>query len=131
LELFRRAICETDSAAWESVLDVYRGLVAAWIRHHPAATVAADEDEYWLNRAFERFWRAVAPERFQTFATLPALLRYLKMCVHSVLLDEVRRQRATADTLDLAAAEAEPATADPDRSLDRLAGQELWQAIER
>jgi hypothetical protein len=131
LELFRRAICEADSAAWESVFDVYRSLVAAWIKNHPAAAVAADESAYWLNRAFERFWQALAPERFETFATLAALLRYLKMCVHSVLLDEVRRQRATADTLDLDTAEAEPGPAGPERALDRLASQELWQAIER
>src|SRR5262249_17627390 len=43
LELFRRAICEADAAAWESVFDVYRSLVAVWIKNHPAAAVAAEE----------------------------------------------------------------------------------------
>ena len=49
-------------------------MVRAWIRRHPAAAAAGEDDEYWVNRAFERFFIAVGPERFGTFPSLAALL---------------------------------------------------------
>ena len=89
-ELLRRAVGERDQAAWDAVFAQYRGVVLAWVRQHPAGSAVREDDEYWVNRSFERFWSAVGPERFVLFPNLAALLRYLKLCAHSVLLDAVR-----------------------------------------
>ncbi len=89
-ELFRRAVGERDQEAWDAVFAQYRGVVLAWVRQHPAGSVVREDDEYWVNRSFERFWSAVGSERFVLFPNLAAVLRYLKMCAHSVLLDAVR-----------------------------------------
>lgn len=127
-ELFRRAICERNERAWAALFDVYGGIVGAWVRMHPAAPADRADDVYWMNRAFERLWAAVTPERFALFPTVAALLRYLKMCVHSVLLDARRVPDATCiealapylvDTRAVGATAVE----------EQLRAQALWEAV--
>src|SRR5687768_13982204 len=77
-ELFRRAICDRESRAWEAIIAQYRGIVLAWVRQCSGPASAREEDDFWVNRAFEKLWAAVGPERFDLFAGLPALLKYLK-----------------------------------------------------
>jgi len=132
-ELLRRALCLRDEQAWEAIVTIYRGMVLAWIRQHPA-DVAVDEEEDRLNSAFERFWRAVGPDRFPLFMSTASLLGYLKTCVHSVLLDEVRRGRgAQLESLDeLASAGHEPmirAGSPEALVVDQLTVHELWSTI--
>ena len=132
-ELLRRALCLRDEQAWEAIVTIYRGMVLAWIRQHPAH-VAADEEEDRLNSAFERFWRAVGPDRFPLFTSTASLIRYFKTCVHSVLLDEVRREHgAQLESLDeLASAGHEPifrAGSPEVLVVDQLSAHELWSTI--
>jgi hypothetical protein len=129
-ELFELAVARRDPDAWEAIMAQYRGIVLAYVGQHAAARALDESDDYWLNRAFQRFWLAIAPERFGQFPDLPALLKYLKLCVHSVLLDEVRARRAgTTTSLDelpettLAPHDAEQG------AISSLAGQQLWQLI--
>src|SRR5919197_3581923 len=100
-ELLRRAICERDDDAWAAVLERYTRLVRSWVRQHPTAADHPGDEDARVNRAFERFWRAVTPERFAGFANLASLLMYLKMCAGTVTLDEVRSaSRRPAASLD-------------------------------
>jgi hypothetical protein len=132
LELLRRAVCDRDGAAWEIVLAQYRSLVLAWVRQHPASASQGEDGDYWVTRAFERFWMAVGPDRFGAFDHLAAVLRYLKMCVHSVLMDEARA-RSSRSTEPLDELESDL----PDRQdvesevLGRVSGRDLWTVIER
>jgi hypothetical protein len=136
-EILRRAVAKKDQAAWEAVLTQYRGIVLAWIHQHPASASAREGDDYWVNRVFDRFWTAVGPDRFSQFSDLPSLLKYLKMCVHSVLLDDVRARRAVEiESLDLPAVrqriDAVFATGKGDVeeiALGGMAGRDLWQVI--
>jgi hypothetical protein len=126
LDLFRRAIVAGDQAAWGALCAHYGGLVCAWLRRHPAWHLAGEEADYLANRAFERFWRSVGPDRFGTFAGLPALLQYLKLCAHSALLDEARaRARQPAGHA------CPPATVPgfEEGVLGRISAGELWQAV--
>ena len=132
-ELLRRALCLRDEQAWEAIVAIYRGMVLAWIRQHPAH-VACDEEEDRLNGAFERFWRAVGPDRFPLFTSTASLLGYLKTCVHGVLLDEIRRGRgAQLESLEeLASAGREPVAAagTPETLVvDQLTAEKLWSTI--
>jgi len=130
LELFRRAIGEADQAAWAAVVSQYRGMVLSWVRRHPVWSTAREDEDYWVNRSFERFWTAIGPERLVGFPGLAALLRYLKMCAHSVLLDEARSQAPAA----LEASADPPMEADPAQDVeklvtDRVAADELWATV--
>jgi DNA-directed RNA polymerase specialized sigma24 family protein len=95
-ELFRRAIVEHDHCAWELVYAQYRPLVTGWVTRHAAFPTSGEEAQYFVNRAFEKMWLALAPEKFGQFANLKSLLRYLQMCVHSVILDHVRAAEQSA-----------------------------------
>jgi hypothetical protein len=131
-ELFSRAIVQRDDSAWSAIVGQYRGIVLAYIGQHTLAGMLHEPDNYWVNRAFQRFWSAITADRFARFPDLAALLKYLKLCVHSVLMDEIRARRVGT----LSSLEDVPETAavrgDAEGSVvGRLAGEELWAAIIR
>ncbi len=130
LELFRRAVCDRDQPAWDAVFAQYRGMVLSWVRRHPVAATTREDDDYWVNRTFDRFWTAVGPERFGDFPSMAALLRYLKLCAHSVLLDEMRARAATStEGLDDRVAESIGTPDVADAAIGQLAGGDLWAVI--
>jgi DNA-directed RNA polymerase specialized sigma24 family protein len=130
--MFKHAIAHRDADAWEAIITQYRGIVLAYVGQHSAAGMLRESDDYWINRAFQRFWGAVGPDRFGRFPDLPALLKYLKMCVHSVLMDEVRARRAASTTSLDEVPETTPASVNSEGNvLGRLAGEQLWAAIQR
>jgi DNA-directed RNA polymerase specialized sigma24 family protein len=47
-----------------------------------------------------KMWSAMTAEKFAKFPDLKSVLRYLQMCVHSVIMDEVRRGDQTKLSLD-------------------------------
>ena len=130
LELFRRAICERDEEAWKTIIEHYHGIVLATIRRHSAATQLREDDAYWVNRAFRRFWVAVRPERFEQFTELPAILRYLSMCAASVLLDDLRARRGFQFlSLDDAEPHSAPCVDHDELVSTRLDAAALWAAV--
>lgn len=123
-ELFRRAIQERNELAWQALIDQYSGLICAWVRQHPAAGRDSDVGEL-VSGAFERFWAAVGPDRWPQFPNLASLLRYLKMCAHSVVIDDLRfRQRAPTVPLEYL-------TSTTTDMLGDVAATDLWNAIVR
>lgn len=125
-ELFRRALVEGDEGAWVALCAQYQGLVRAWLRRHPAATLADETEDFLVNRTFERFWRCVGPERFGTFEGIPSLLCYLKLCAQSVLLDDARaRARHQLVPLD----GGEQVGGFEDAVAEQSATGALWRAI--
>jgi DNA-directed RNA polymerase specialized sigma24 family protein len=130
LELFRRAICDADSAAWEAIITQYRGLVRGWVRQHPAAGVVVENDDDRVARTFERFWCAVGPERLFQFTNLSALMGYLKLCVHSVIVDDARRNRMGRNTpLDTSAEVVSDSASVEDDVLGNMLAQDVWELI--
>jgi len=130
-EIFQRAVVHRDDDAWEAIVVQYRGIVLAYVSRHTAAAILRESDDYWVNRAFQRFWSAVGPQRFVGFPDLPALLKYLQLCVHSVRMDEIRARRATTSSLE-DVPEAMPAGTNAEQSVvGKLSGEQLWAAIRR
>ena len=133
-ELFRRAIAERCERAWELLYEQYLPLVTGWVGRHSAFAGCGEEAPYFCNRAFEKMWSAVTPEKFGRFPNLKSLLRYLQMCVHSVILDHVR----SAERAMLLDPEDNPiertAAAGPSietQALDRVGRRAFWQEIEK
>jgi DNA-directed RNA polymerase specialized sigma24 family protein len=124
-DLFRRAVVGGDQWAWEALYARYERLVGGWLRRHTAATQAGESLDYLINRTFERFWLYVTPDRFGSFQGLPALLQYLKLCAHGVLLDDVRsrvRRQAIYGRVGVGAQDVVEVE-------DRELAHELWQAV--
>lgn len=132
-ELFRRAIVGHSQHAWASVYNQYRPLVAGWVERHSAFATCGEEVQYFINRAFEKMWSALTPAKFPKFPDLKSLLRYLQMCVHSVILDQARKAEWVAVDMDdeeLLRRPALDAVDDENDPLDRIHRQQLWAEIQ-
>jgi DNA-directed RNA polymerase specialized sigma24 family protein len=131
-ELFRRAIVGHDQRAWELIYTQYCPLVAGWVERHSAFPGSGEEAQYFVNRAFEKMWAALNPDKFSRFSDLGSLLRYLQMCVHSVILDQVRVAERCVVGVQAEGLAAEKSTSGPiveDQALDWVHRQEFWREI--
>jgi len=90
-ELFRRAIHENDQHAWEIIFSQYQSLVTGWVKQHQGFETSGEEAQFFVADAFAKISSILKPEKLDQFSDLRALLRYLKMCVHSVITDYNRR----------------------------------------
>jgi hypothetical protein len=132
LELFRRAIDDGDHGAWHVIVEVYRGLLVAQAARHVTRSLITEPDSDCVDRAFERFWRATRSGRAPRFNDLAGVLKYLKLCLGSVLVDEARaRRRRPSVPIDDVSPDA-VVSADPSGEvINRLARRELWEVIRR
>ena len=94
-ELLRRCLHDRDQNAWEQAYTLFEPQVARWIRSHRLFFDSGEEVSYFINRALEKFWSAIPPEKFSRFLNLKHLLSYLKMCVGSAVVDFYRKQERT------------------------------------
>jgi hypothetical protein len=130
-ELFRRALVERDEVAWEHVYTHYSSLVESWIRRSGALAGSGESSEYFVTLAFTRFWRAIGPDRFAAFPTLPSLLHYLQLCAGCVVIDSVRAQSWS----EMLPEEAIPFdrnvwTSPDEEAMERVNRQEFWSYID-
>jgi DNA-directed RNA polymerase specialized sigma24 family protein len=132
VELFRRAIADGDEAAWEAVVALYRGLLIAQSARQVVRSLVDEDAGFCVDRAFQRFWRATRARGLHEFQDLASILKYLKMCLASVLLDEARaRRRQACVSIDDLSAEAYVSSDPSVEVLANVAQVELWKAIDR
>ena len=122
-------MCRGDDPAWQEIVRQYRGAVRLWAKRSPALAAAGGEADDWVDLAFARFWGAVRPERFPRFPDLAALLRYLKLCLHSLLADAARARTPAARPLD-AVGEDGPGLPDVGSAVvAEVSARELWEIV--
>ena len=132
-EIFRRAIRERDDAAWERVYIQYRPQLIRWVSRQPSFASSGEEIDYFINRALEKMWTAIPPEQFDKFSDLKSLLRYLQLCVSSVLLDHGRKQarRKLEQRIDLESAERQTHPQMIERlNLNGVISDDFWTWLE-
>jgi len=100
LELFQRAIIAGQERAWDYIYQQYESQVTRWVLRHPQFKSTGETAEYFVNIAFTRMWRALTPEKFKNFHSIKEVLRYLQMCVHSVIVDYLRTQHTDTANVD-------------------------------
>lgn len=101
-EIWRRAIAEKDSEAWEALMQQYDVLVRRWLRKRlNSIPWLRQEEDFLLNAAFIKFYRFVDGEKLKSFNNLAALLRYLQMCCYTVITDEQRDYQARSANVSL------------------------------
>lgn len=133
LEMFRRAIVQRDDDAWACIYQQYAPLVLTWVTQHQSAAplLGQDGSAPLVNATFAKFSQALTPAKMANFDSLAAILKYLKMCVHSVVADEVRARQARQYEETLELIENEPASDDPaDDVIANISAQGLWQIIQ-
>lgn len=127
-DLFRRAIVGRNEQAWDRVYTQYADetpIVRRWVERHPLYAATGEDAAYFINRAFEKMWAAITPEKFAAFSDLTSLMRYLKLCVNSVISDYARQMHPP----DAALHESD-ASPNPTPYQSRVEREELWQLIE-
>lgn len=126
-ELFRRALDIRDEAAWYALSQCYWTLVKSWVMNHPRFSDSGEEADYFVNRAFERLWRYVAlPEKFANFEDLASFLQYIKMSVHSAVIDDAPNAPAVVECPETLNSQL----AEQDR-LDEVEQNEFWLLVEK
>lgn len=128
-----RALADQEPDSWEGVWNTWRPRVCSWVRRHPQFRFAGEEVDYFVNRAFEKLWRAVDSQKLAQFASPAQLIQYFKLCVHSVILDELRGGRSDTSALSTTVEEMTdlPATAPgvEELALTRVRHDQLWSVI--
>jgi DNA-directed RNA polymerase specialized sigma24 family protein len=132
-ELFRRAILNRDQRAWDYVYQQYQRVVAGWVGRHSLFFCLDEDQEFFVNRVFEKMWTHLTPDKFMHASGLSALLSYLHKCVNSVLVDAARKQERLVlldegeEGLDLHA--SSPNTPEVD-ILNRDIADRLWTMLQ-
>jgi len=129
-ELFRRAIQAGDQAAWDIVCNQYQPLVTGWVRQHSGFQNSGEEIQYFVNGAFGKIFSTITPVRFDGFSDVGALLRYLKLCVHSVIVDYNRSaEQMSLYPLEEASNTVSTDPAVEEQEIDRAHQKTFWEWI--
>src|SRR5439155_26124826 len=126
IELFRRALRQRDSLAWQVVQQCFNETMLRWMGNHPLRAVACrfDSEENYVAQAFARFWQATVGNQATEFKTLGAVLRYLRASLQGAILDTLRAySRPREVSLPESDEAGEPFAEDRDD------GHELWEVI--
>ena len=92
-ELFRRALAEGVEEAFTWIYLVYERQVVSWVHRYPRFDETGEADDFFVNSAFSKFYYAVKGPKFERFSSVPSLLMYLKLCVHTAIAQYIRDQQ--------------------------------------
>jgi hypothetical protein len=124
LELLRRALVAQSDEAFTYVYHLYEPLVLGWVSRHSGFALTGECAEYFTNAAFRSFYFAVRGAKFECFATLGAILGYLKTCVHTEIGQYLRRHGPIQVPLD--EVYVQDTQSDPEA---RVHASDLWDHI--
>lgn len=123
VELLHRAILHNDQNARTQVQQCLRGVVRDWLHRHPH--IRLDNEENYVDGAFERFWQVTIDRRI-AFSTLASALRYLYVCLNGAILDRLRVSSCPKEIpLPRSAFPGEPLLKDVTSSA------EIWEHLQR
>jgi hypothetical protein len=94
-ELLRRALADGSSEAFTRVYQVYERQVLAWVYSHSRFAQTGESADFFAGSALRTFYFALRGDKFERFPSLPKVLSYLKMCVHTAIAQYIRDQQPT------------------------------------
>ncbi|MCL6511161.1 MAG: hypothetical protein K6U78_10765 [Anaerolineae bacterium] len=101
-ELFRRALEERSQDAFTHIFRIYKPVCARWVRRVPGFEHSGEgTPDAFVSEAFVNFYKDLQGDRFRRFANLSAVLKYLKKCAVTAILQYIRKLRATELEVEL------------------------------
>ncbi len=102
-ELFRRALEEQVQEAFSHVFRAYHAQCARWVRDVPGFEETGElSPDAFVSQAFASFYRDLKGDRFGRFTSLQAVLKYLKKCVITAVLQQLRKPSTLELPVDIA-----------------------------
>lgn len=95
-ELLRRALAEGAAEAFTRVYQIYERQVRVWVHSHTRFAQTGESPEYFVSAAWSTFYFALRGPKFGGFPSLPQVLAYLKLCVHTAIMLYLRDQQPSA-----------------------------------
>lgn len=113
-ELFRHALEFDNAFAFGKIFQIYQSQVKKWILQHSYSRYLDQSPEHFISVTFSAFYFSLRSKPIAAFPDLAHLLKYLKMCVHTALVQHVRasKKRQIHQTL------TEEVTAKPAKKVD-------------
>jgi len=126
-ELLRRALADEMSDAFTRVYQIYERQVLVWVHSHSGFARSGESADYFGSTAWSKFYFALCGPKFDSFPSLPQVLAYLKLFVHTAIAQYLRDQQPVpTTTLD----DAPNAAHLPDLGMG-ITAAELWRQIEQ
>jgi len=110
----------------------YEPQVTKWVLRHPSFTDTGESADYFVNLAFLRLWSAMTPAKFAKFSDIREVMRYLQLCVHSVIIDYLRARPSRAIGFDEHEAQrilSEKGIRIDVKVLNKVQQEQLWEII--
>lgn len=127
-ELLRRGLAEGVPEALTWVYRIYERQVVHWVYAHSRFLQAGESAEYFASAALSAFYFALRGAKFADFSTLPQVLQYLKVCVHSAITQYVRDQQTLlVAPLDIGGVEIAQTT----DLLEQAYASDVWAEVQR
>ncbi len=126
LVLFKRAVEYNDAMAWQSLHELYSGMMFYWLGQWTSdnGKYCLESKENYVALAFERFWYAASYKRQIRFETLASALGYLRASLKSVAIDIIRTRQHEAILFAQQASEINIAVEESEED-----AYELWEEI--
>jgi DNA-directed RNA polymerase specialized sigma24 family protein len=127
-EVVRRSIVQRDDDCWAELHAIYHDLVLSWCRAS-GGSLGLDPEEL-VASTWVKFWRSYTPDKLALAPGTSAVLAYLKMCAHSVTVDEARSRRALVPLDESHPLEHEEEASPGDLFAIEAARVDLWKIID-
>lgn len=133
IQLLLQALTDREEVSWERAWATWAPRVAVWVHRHPQFHQTGEEAQYFVSRALEKLWRAVDQDKLARFETPAQVLQYLKLCVHSSVVEFLRRP-PSPDLFYMDEEEDGREVPDPEAQVEpavveQLDRNELWRIV--
>lgn len=92
-ELLRRAFAQGVPEAFTYVYRVYERPVLGWVYKHSRFAQTGEDADFFASKALHTCYMALRGAKFERFPSLAHVLSYLKMCVHTSIMQYLRDQQ--------------------------------------
>jgi hypothetical protein len=127
-ELMRRAYAELSDEALNHVYTIYLPQLSSRAKRHKQFDRSCGDSDYFARLAMTNFYSRCHGSNFsEMFSELPAVMGYLKACLHSVIVQDVRE-----NALIVSLPDDLPAPLSTDRwNAMHISEEEIWAHIGR
>jgi hypothetical protein len=127
IELFRRALIQSDQEARACMHHCFGGIVRGWLRRHPKREAAChlENEEHYIAQAFERFWQATTLTQRVKCTTLAAALQYLRASLNGAIVDTLRTDARSREV-----SLPEPGKPGEPYMEDETSSSEVWELLQ-